>query len=138
VIEALPSVGGVGPWVVVAHSHGGAVAFRALHERPAQVRGVVAIEPSGFAEPVRAPAVAGKPFLFVYGDYLDATPLWTRLAAAGRDYAGLLARHGAAVESWRLAEMGVAGNSHMLMMDDNSDAIARRISDWVLEQRAVG
>ncbi|WP_407849247.1 hypothetical protein [Bordetella petrii] len=128
----------VGPCLLVAHSHGGEVAFRALQQRHALVRGLIAIEPSGFTESVETPAVAGKPVLFVYGDYLDATPLWTRLAAAGRDYAGLLARHGAAVESWRLAEMGVAGNSHMLMMDDNNDAIARRISDWVLEQGAVG
>jgi pimeloyl-ACP methyl ester carboxylesterase len=128
----------VGPCVVVAHSHGGEVAFRALHERPAQVRGVVAIEPSGFAEPVRAPAVAGKPFLFVYGDYLDATPLWQRLAAAGRQYADALAAQGGHVEMWRLADMGIRGNSHMLMMDDNSDEIARRVSGWVREAAARG
>jgi len=125
----------VGPCVIVAHSHGGEVAFRALHEQPGLVRGLVAVEPSGFAEPVRAPAVAGKPFLFVYGDYLDATPLWVRLAAAGRAYADALAREGAQVTAWWLAEMGVRGNSHMLMMDDNNDDLARRVSDWLVEAR---
>src|SRR5690606_12036022 len=63
----------VGPCLLVAHSHGGEVAFRALQQRPALVRGLIAIEPSGFTESVETPAVAGKPFLFVYGDYLDAT-----------------------------------------------------------------
>ena len=121
----------VGPCLVVAHSHGGEVAFRALHARPDLVRGVIGIEPSGFSGDVSATAVADKPFLFVYGDYLDATPLWQRLCISGRDYADTLARHGARVDTWRLAEMGIAGNSHMPMMDDNSDDIAARIGTWI-------
>jgi len=28
--------------------------------------------------------------------------------------------------------MGIHGNSHMLMMDDNNGVLARRVSDWVL------
>ncbi|MCS3508224.1 alpha/beta fold hydrolase [Achromobacter sp. JUb104] len=121
----------VGPCLVVAHSHGGEVAYRALHARPDLVRGVIGIEPSGFSGDVAAAAVADKPFLFVYGDYLDATPLWQRLCISGRDYADTLARHGARVDTWRLAEMGIAGNSHMPMMDDNSDDIAARIGTWI-------
>lgn len=121
----------IGPCVVVAHSHGGEVAYRALHARPDLVRGVIGIEPSGYSADVTAAAVANKPFLFVYGDYLDATPLWQRLCASGRDYAESLARHGARVDTWRLADMGIAGNSHMPMMDDNSDDIAARIGAWI-------
>ena len=121
----------IGPCVVVAHSHGGEVAYRALHARPDLVRGVIGIEPSGYSADVTAAAVANKPFLFVYGDYLDATPLWQRLCASGRDYAESLARHGARVDTWRLADMGIAGNSHMPMMDDNSDDIATRIGAWI-------
>ena len=115
----------------MAHSHGGEVAYRALHARPDLVRGVIGIEPSGFSPEVAAAAVADKPFLFVYGDYLDATPLWEKLCAAGQAYAGELARQGARVQTWRLADMGVAGNSHMPMMDDNSDDIAARIGAWI-------
>jgi len=121
----------VGPCLVLAHSHGGEVAYRALHARPDLVRGVIGIEPSGFSSDVVAAAVADKPFLFVYGDYLDATPLWQRLCAAGQDYVDSLARHGARVDVWRLAEQGIAGNSHMPMMDDNSDDIAARIGAWI-------
>jgi pimeloyl-ACP methyl ester carboxylesterase len=121
----------IGPCLVLAHSHGGEVAYRALHARPGLVRGVIGVEPSGFSPEVAAASVAGKPFLFVYGDYLDATPLWERLCDAGRAYAGRLASHGARVATWRLADMGVAGNSHMPMMDDNSDDIAARIGVWI-------
>ncbi|WP_238913132.1 hypothetical protein [Achromobacter insolitus] len=121
----------VGPCLVMAHSHGGEVAYRALQARPDLVRGVIGIEPSGFSSEVAAGAVADKPFLFVYGDYLDATPLWEKLCATGQAYADELARQGARVETWRLADMGIAGNSHMPMMDDNSDDIAARIGAWI-------
>ena len=121
----------------LAHSHGGEVAFRALHERPALVRGLIGIEPSGFSEAVQAAAVTDKPFLFVYGDYLDATPLWTRLAASGEAYAAALAAQGARVEMWKLADMGIAGNSHMLMMDDNSEELAARVGGWIMRARAA-
>ncbi|WP_454672790.1 hypothetical protein [Achromobacter pestifer] len=121
----------VGPCLVMAHSHGGEVAYRALHARPDLVRGVIGIEPSGFSADVITAAVADKPFLFVYGDYLDATPLWQRLCVAGQDYADTLARHGARVDVWRLAEQGIVGNSHMPMMDNNSDEIAARIGAWI-------
>nr|WP_043517158.1 alpha/beta fold hydrolase [Achromobacter arsenitoxydans] len=121
----------VGPCLVLAHSHGGEVAYRALHARPDLVRGVIGIEPSGFSSEVVAASVAGKPFLFVYGDYLDATPLWSKLCASGAAYAEELARNGARVDTWRLADMGIAGNSHMPMMDDNSDGIAARIGAWI-------
>ena len=121
----------IGPCLVMAHSHGGEVAYRALHARPDLVRGVIGIEPSGFSPEVAAQAVADKPFLFVYGDYLDATPLWEKLCITGQAYADELARQGARVQTWRLADMGIAGNSHMPMMDDNSDDIAARIGVWI-------
>ncbi|WP_343737746.1 hypothetical protein [Achromobacter sp.] len=121
----------VGPCIVLAHSHGGEVAYRALHARPELVRGVIGIEPSGFSTEVIAHCVADKPFLFVYGDYLDATPLWEKLTATGAAYAEDLARHGGRVQTWRLADMGIVGNSHMPMMDDNSDDIAARIRAWI-------
>ncbi|WP_454692816.1 hypothetical protein [Achromobacter aegrifaciens] len=121
----------VGPCLVMAHSHGGEVAYRALHARPDLVRGVIGIEPSGFSPEVAAQAVADKPFLFVYGDYLDATPLWEKLCITGQAYADELARQGARVQTWRLADMGIGGNSHMPMMDDNSDDIAARIGAWI-------
>ncbi|EWM46131.1 alpha/beta hydrolase family protein [Bordetella holmesii 35009] len=123
----------VGPCLVLAHSHGGEVAYRALHERADLVRGLIGIEPSGFSADVRADCVADKRFLFVYGDYLDATPLWAQLSASGLAYAARLSGQGARVQTWKLADMGIAGNSHMLMMDDNSDALAQRIGEWIMQ-----
>lgn len=124
----------VGPCLVLAHSHGGEVAYRAMQRRPDLVLGIIGIEPSGFSQDVAASAVADKPFLFVYGDYLNASSLWTQLVDTGCRYAQTLLERGARVTNWHLTKMGIAGNSHMLMMDDNSDDIALRISDWILAQ----
>lgn len=121
----------VGPCVVLSHSHGGEVAFRAAQARPGLVKAMIAIEPSGFSPDVAPGSVHGKPALFVYGDYLDATPLWRKLTADGERYAAQLSGDGARVDVWRLAEMGVRGNSHFPMMDDNSADIATRISSWL-------
>ncbi|OZI32075.1 hypothetical protein CAL29_30020 [Bordetella genomosp. 10] len=121
----------VGPCLVMMHSHGGEVAFRAAQARPELVRGIVAIEPSGFSPEVAGGSMTDKPVLFVYGDFLDATPLWRDLMQAGENYAARLAADRARVTFWRLAEMGIPGNSHFPMMDTNSADVARRISEWM-------
>lgn len=122
----------VGPCLLLAHSQGGEVAFRAAARRPELALGLIAIEPSGFDEAPTAAQVAGKPYLFMYGDYLDATPLWSTLLARGADFRDRLRELGAQVD-WRpLAEQGIHGNSHMLMMDDNSEALAQSVADWVI------
>lgn len=120
----------VGPCVAMAHSHGGEVAFRAARERPALVRAVVAIEPSGFASGAERDEEE-QSVLLVYGDYLDATPLWKRLTAAGADHARRLAEEGKTVEHLALPSLGAPGNSHFPMMDSNSQEISAWISDWM-------
>ena len=122
----------VGPCVLLAHSQGGEVAFRAAGRRPNQVLGVIAVEASGFDDAPTAAQVAAKPYLFMYGDYLDATPLWTTLVARGAAFRDRLRALGANVEWCALGERGIHGNSHMLMMDDNNDTLARLVADWVV------
>jgi pimeloyl-ACP methyl ester carboxylesterase len=121
----------IGPAVLVSHSNGGLIAFEAAWRRPDLVAAVVSVEPSGF--PDRAPdaSLARVPFLFVMGDYLDATPLWRGLSAAMASLAGRLRDCGAAVTDWRLPELGIFGNSHMPMMDDNSDELVARVIGWL-------
>ena len=48
-----------------------------------------------------------------------------------RAYGDRLAAQGGRVTRWRLADMGIRGNSHLPMMDDNSDDIAARIGAWI-------
>lgn len=124
----------IGPCLLMTHSHGGEVGFRAAARHPELVRGIVAIEPSGYCRPGEVPALGASACLFVYGDYLDATPTWQMLTRRGMEFRDALLRAGIEAEWWELPRMGVQGNSHMLMMDDNSDEIAQRVGDWLRER----
>ena len=44
---------------------------------------------------------------------------------------------GGKVDTFDLPAMGIKGNSHMLMMDRNSDDIAKLINDWIAKQGLV-
>jgi len=74
---------------------------------------------------------AGRPFLFVLGDFLDATPLWTSLVAKIDAYAAHLTDVGARGEVWRLAELAQPGHSHMPVMDRGGETIAARLLGWL-------
>lgn len=121
------------PCVVIVHSQGGNFGFRAALANPDLVKAVVAIEPSGAPKPEESDAatVAGVPHLFVFGDYMDQKP-WDQLVKAGESWRDAINAAGGAAEWMALPEHGVTGNSHMLMMDKNSDEIAGMVRDWII------
>ena len=116
------------PVALIAHSHGGGIALRAALAAPQRIAALVLVESSGFPP---AEAAAGWPVLQVVGDHLDATPLWQDLTRRYRAFAADLTRRGIRNDPWFLKERGVAGNSHMPMMDDNSADIAAEITAWL-------
>ena len=124
----------IGRCVVIGHSQGGDLAQKAVLDMPEHVPVAVFAEPSGLPETIDGLDVNGRSFLFLMGDNLDATPLWVDLTARIRATADALAARGARSEYLALAEHGITGNSHMLMMDDNSDALAALVQDWILKQ----
>jgi pimeloyl-ACP methyl ester carboxylesterase len=125
----------VGPCIVVAHSQGGGFAFQAAQRRPDIVRAVVALEPSDAPDvPPRSGRGAPPPHLIVWGDNVASHPSWQRYRAIVDAHAVRLAAAGAAIRVVDLPALGIRGNSHMLMMDDNSDAIAALAADWLCEQ----
>ncbi|MGH7003325.1 MAG: alpha/beta fold hydrolase [Alphaproteobacteria bacterium] len=76
-----------------------------------------------------------KPILLVTGSHDIDHP--RALDAATADW---LRAQGANAEFWYLPEMGIEGNGHMMMMEDNSDDLAALIGGWLgagARQRAV-
>jgi pimeloyl-ACP methyl ester carboxylesterase len=124
----------IGPCIVVAHSQGGGFALQAAQRRPEQVRAVVALEPSGAPPPV-APEDETRlpPHLFLWGDRVQEHAEWSRYRGVVDTYARAIAASGTIVRTIDLPEDGVFGNSHMLMMDANSDALAARVAAWLAE-----
>jgi hypothetical protein len=93
-------------------------------------------EPSGAPDPAKVDLakVKGIPHLIVWGDYIDQVPVWGRLVQTPNKYFDALRAAGGTVEVMDLPAMGIRGNSHMLMMDRNSDEIAKLVQDWLDKQ----
>jgi pimeloyl-ACP methyl ester carboxylesterase len=126
------------PCVIVVHSQGGNFAFNAALAAPQLVKAIVAVEPSGAPDPAKAELAKLKdmPHLFVWGDYLDQHELWKKITPAVNRYRDGLRAAGGRADELELPKMGIRGNSHMLMMDRNSDQIAGFVQRW-LEERSL-
>ena len=119
----------IGPVVIACHSQGGNLSFAAARARPDKVRAIVAVEPSGAPDPAATDlaAVRDVPHLFVWGDFIEGHPNWTISRDAVDRYAAALGR----ASVLDLPARGIRGNSHFPMMDDNSDAVAALVLDWL-------
>jgi pimeloyl-ACP methyl ester carboxylesterase len=121
------------PCVIMVHSQGGAFGYTAALNNPDLVKGLIVVEPSGSPAPDKTDfsRVKSVPHLVVFGDYLDKQALWGRLLPNQQKYFEGLKAAGVPADWFELPKMGIRGNSHMLMMDRNSDQIAGLINDWM-------
>lgn len=124
------------PCVIVTHSQGGNFGFTAALHAPDKVRALVSIEPSGAPDPAKAAIAPLKsvPHLVVYGDYIGDNAFWQRIVPATTRYREALAAQGGVAELVDLPAQGIKGNTHMLMMDRNSDQVAALVQDWMTRQ----
>jgi pimeloyl-ACP methyl ester carboxylesterase len=122
-----------GPFVIITHSQGANFAFRMAAAHPDKVAAIVAVEPSGFPAPHQesVSAVQHIPHLFVWGDNMGSSALWGRIRQGLNQYGNTLRSQGVAVDELDLPAIGVRGNSHMLMMDINSNLVASLIQKWL-------
>lgn len=121
----------VGPSVVMAHSQAGLFGWRAAQERPALVEALVLVEPATVGDPAKVAALKDVPVLIVYGDYIAQDSRWPAIRANGVKFAEAVRAAGGTVEIVDLPERGIRGNSHMVMMDRNSDQVAALVQDWL-------
>ena len=129
-------LGKVGPGVLIVHSQGGNFGLHAAIAQPHLVRAVIALEPSGAPEPADARLAGLKhvPHLFLWGDYLES-PIWRgNIMRAPARYHEALAAQGTDSTWLELPTIGITGNTHMLMMDRNSDQLARLVQNWMTER----
>jgi pimeloyl-ACP methyl ester carboxylesterase len=120
------------PCVVLVHSQGGNFGFNMALNAPDRVAAVIAVEPSG-APPNTADAarLRGIPHLVVWGDHIRGNAFWERIRGNVERWQGQIREAGGVADTLDLPEQGVAGNSHMVMMDTNSDEVAARIQAWM-------
>ena len=127
------------PCIVVVHSQGGSFGFNAALTAPDKIKALVAIEPSGAPDSANVDVgkLKGVPHLIVWGDFRDKVAVWQRLPIAPTRYRDALVAAGGKADVFDLPVMGIKGNTHMLMMDRNSDDIAKLIHDWIAKQGLV-
>jgi hypothetical protein len=120
------------PCVVLVHSQSGAFGFKALEARPDKIKALVAVEPAVGGDRGKVASIKATPVLIVYGDNAKEHPRWSKIRQGGVTYAGVLKAVGGSVDVVDLPDVGIKGNSHMLMMDKNSDQVADLIQKWLL------
>ncbi len=123
------------PCVVMVHSQGGNFGFTAALAAPDKIRALIAVEPSG-APPESADAsrLRQVPHLVVWGDHIRENAFWNRIRPNIERWQGQIRAAGGTADTLDLPAEGLAGNSHMLMMDTNSDEVAARVQAWMARQ----
>jgi hypothetical protein len=122
------------PCVILFHSQAGTFGFKVAQARPDKVKALVAIEPAGPGDPRQAAKLANIPTLFVYGDYIAQDARWPTIRKNGVAFGEEVRKAGGKVDVVDLPEIGIKGNSHMVMMDRNSDVVAAYIQNWLEKQ----
>lgn len=124
------------PCVIVGHSQAGQFVYTAAQRAPDKVKAIVLIEPASALDPAKADPARVKhiPHLTVWGDYLKESPLWTRYRNTAETYTNAIQKAGGTADTIDLPALGIRGNSHMVMMDRNSDQVARLVRDWLAKQ----
>lgn len=111
---------------IICHSQSGVFGLRAALARPDHVRAVVALEPASI--PILPDdADYRTPTLVLMGDNMDTDPRWPHMRARIEAFA----ERYPCVTVWHLPQMGYRGNSHLLMMDRNSQELAALVQGWL-------
>ena len=125
----------IGPAVVVVHSLAGPFADALVEIRPRLVKAVVNIEGAQAIVPTEAQieAYRGIPVLELFGDHLDAPVFTGRARYEGRRAVveRINKQQGGRATLIRLPDVGMKGNSHMMMQDRNNLQVADFVLDWI-------
>jgi len=123
------------PCVLLVHSQGGNFGFLAAEERPDKIKGIVAIESATAGKVANAAKLKDVPVLMVFGDYVDQHPRWSTFKKVDTEYGNAIKAAGGTVDWINLPEIGIKGNSHMLMQDKNNAEIAAVIQKWLVDKK---
>jgi hypothetical protein len=131
----------IGPAVLLVHSQSGAYGIGTALKRPTLVKAVVSVEPRSCAisdADVQA-VFARVPLLTMFGDFFgsDVSDWPGRMTECVATVRRIRDAKGTA-DNLHLQSLGIAGNSHMLMMDTNNLKLADLILSWLDRHARVG
>lgn len=91
----------------------------------------------------REHTVSGQPIktvtsiLTVFGDFIEQDSRWPTIKGNVLRFLGDVGKAGGKFDVIDLPKIGITGNSHMMMMDRNSDQVAGVIQKWLAEKGFV-
>jgi hypothetical protein len=126
--------------VLVGHSESGFFPEQAALIDPSGVRGMVSIEmpcPTDLGSEAIA-TLAKIPTLIMFGDHLDdvrgGPANWQMSFETCRTFVEQIDDAGGDATMMHLPDLGIHGNSHMLMQDRNSNELADLVLEWIDER----
>ena len=122
------------PCVLLTHSQGGSFGFKVAELRPDKIKAIVAVESASAGNLDKAAAIKDIPVLMIFGDNVDLHPRWVAYRKLDLAYADAVRAAGGKVDVINLPDIGIKGNSHMMMMDKNNAEIADVIQDWLAKR----
>lgn len=130
-VQALSElVGRLKSTILISHSQSGGYPFQVAALTSQGVAGIISIEPPG------CPATTQDhplhiPTLIMFGDFGELSPYWAPRIQSCREFVQRVRLVGGDTELVVLPEIGIKGNSHMLMQDRNSLEIAGWVEAWI-------
>ncbi len=131
------------PCIVVAHSSGAIFALHSALKLPSTVKALVLIEPASIPnlEKDNIDNLAKIPHLVIWGDYFHEEnggpipkTIYNAYHSLWPTYLNIIRDCNGDVTSLELPQLNIHGNSHMIMMDDNSEEIAKLIFNWLAQK----
>ncbi len=119
----------IGPCLLIGHSQGGGQVMAVADRVPDLVQACVLLEPHG--APLRFERSGGRPLLLVMGDFLGRDETWKGIVRHTEESVSAWCLGGGTAEILDLPARKIGGNSHMLMMDRNSETILDLVMDWL-------
>ena len=119
------------PCVVLAHSQGGPFAQKVAQLRPDKVKALVLAEPAGPGDPAMAATLKNTPILAVFGDFIEQDSRWPIIRGNDVKFYEQVKAAGGSADVINLPQIGIKGNSHMMMMDKNNMQIAEIMQNWL-------
>jgi pimeloyl-ACP methyl ester carboxylesterase len=121
------------PCAIVVHSQGGNFGYNMVLHNPNKIKALVLLEPTGAPDPATADksASAKTPQLAIWGDNIEGDKIWMPNRQASASWRDAVKSAGGTFDWIELPKLGIAGNTHMMMMDRNSDQVADIVQNWL-------
>ena len=118
--------------VLISHSQSGIYPFQTASLSPKGIKAIISLEPGACpAADYDMKALKDIPVLVLFGDFVDKSDAWTNRYKGCEQFIKAANAAGVTAELVSLPDVGMHGNSHMMMLDKNSLDVAAWLVKWL-------